>query len=359
VSKKVAIIGTVGIPARYGGFETLADYITRYLSEQYELTVYCSSKDCDSKPECYNGAQLRYVPLKANGVQSILYDVISLLRAISYADTILILGVSGCAVLPLFKFVSRKKFVVNIDGLEWKREKWSPFAKWFLRLSEKLAVGAADSVVTDNKVIQDYVLDKYAIQSTLIAYGGDQASKTDITDTALLRYPFLRQKYAFTVCRIEPENNLRMILEAVRQNLAISLVIVGNWDTSEYGRELRTAYSTVEGIHLLDPIYDQCELDQLRSNCQLYLHGHSAGGTNPSLVEAMSLGLPVYAFDIDYNRETTENAAHYFSSSAELATMLKDFKESTISDIGGQMAEIAARRYQWEIVAAQYAALLD
>ncbi|MEH6587348.1 MAG: DUF1972 domain-containing protein [Halioglobus sp.] len=359
MTKKVAIIGTVGLPAKYGGFETLANYLTLHLAQRYELTVYCSSKGCEGTPEMYNGAQLRYVPLRANGVQSILYDVVSILSALRYADTILILGVSGCVVLPFLKLISRRKFVVNIDGLEWKREKWSSFAKWFLKLSEKLAVGSADSIVTDNKVIQDYVLSEYSKPSTLIAYGGDQASNIAINYGTHTRYPFLKQKYALSVCRIEPENNLHMILEAASQSSVLPLVIAGNWGSSEYGRTLRAAYSSVEGIHLLDPIYDQCDLDQLRSNCWLYLHGHSAGGTNPSLVEAMSLGLPVYAFDIDYNRETTENSARYFSSSGELAEMLKDLNESTLSDIGGQMAEIAARRYRWEIVAAQYAALLD
>ena len=359
MSKKIAIIGTVGIPARYGGFETLADYLSQYLSQRYELTVYCSSKDCDTRLTHHKGAQLRYIPLKANGVQSILYDVLSLFSAIRYADVVLVLGVSGCIVLPFLKLFSRRTIVVNIDGLEWKRAKWSGFAKAFLRFSEKLAVQFADSVVTDNKVIQDYVFNEYSKESTLIAYGGDQVSRVSITDDTFRQYPFLKQKYAFSVCRIEPENNLHLLLAAAKQSPVVPVVVVGNWDSSTYGRELRATYSHTKGIYLLDPIYDQCKLDQLRSNCQLYLHGHSAGGTNPSLVEAMSLGLPVYAFDIDYNRETTENAARYFSSASELGSMLEALDETVLSEIGGQMAEIATRRYRWEVVAEQYAALLD
>ena len=147
MSKKVAIVGTVGLPAKYGGFETLADFLTLHLAQQYELTVYCSSKDCEDTPKMYNGAQLRYVPIRANGVQSILYDVVSIFRALRYADTILILGVSGCVVLPFLKLLSCRRFVVNIDGLEWKREKWSGFAKWFLKKTEKLAVSSADFII--------------------------------------------------------------------------------------------------------------------------------------------------------------------------------------------------------------------
>ncbi len=175
MSKKIAIIGTVGVPAIYGGFETLAEYLTKYLGKKYELTVYCSSKSYSNKIIEYNNARLVYLPLNANGVQSIPYDILSILKALRYADTLLILGVSGCISLPFVKLISRKKIVVNIDGLEWKREKWNKFAKWFLKFSEKLAVKYADAVITDNKVIQNYVLSEYGVKSTLIAYGADHA----------------------------------------------------------------------------------------------------------------------------------------------------------------------------------------
>ena len=359
VSSKVAIVGTVGVPAKYGGFETLAEYLTRYLSGQYDLTVYCSSKSYDVRPDTYNGARLVYLPLNANGVQSILYDMVSIFRALGYADTILVLGVSGCVVLPLVKLLSSKKVIVNIDGLEWKRDKWSGFAKWFLKLSERVAVRYADRVVTDNKVIQDYVLAEYGAQSSLIAYGGDHVGEVSRGGPQRADYPFTNQKYAFSVCRIEPENNILLLLAAAIENNVLPLVIVGNWDASHYGRELRSQYEGRENIYLLDPIYDQQALSRLRDGCFLYLHGHSAGGTNPSLVEAMYSGLPIYAFDVDYNRETTEQGARYFSSAAELAGMLDHLDEASLESIGERMAEIAQRRYRWELVANQYAELLS
>ena len=299
------------------------------------------------------------MPLNANGVQSIPYDVVSIFRALGYADTILVLGVSGCVVLPFVKLLSRKKIVVNIDGLEWKRDKWSGLAKWFLKLSERVAVRHADRVVTDNKVIQDYVVAEYGVQSTLIAYGGDHVAEAAPGSSQHSDYPFFAQKYAFSVCRIEPENNIHLLLAAALENSALPLVIVGNWDASQYGRELRSQYEGRENIHLLDPIYDQHALSRLRDGCSLSLHGHSAGGTNPSLVEAMYSGLPVYAFDVDYNRETTEQSARYFSSATELASMLNGLDDSALSGIGERMAEIAQRRYRWELVANQYAELLS
>ncbi len=148
MNRKIAIIGTAGIPANYGGFETLAEYLTQQLGGALDLTVFCSSKNYPKKQVSHNNARLLYIPLNGNGIQSIFYDIFSMLRALFFADTFLILGVSGCIALPFIRFICRKHIVVNIDGLEWKRDKWSSFAKWFLKFSEKMAVKFSDEVIT-------------------------------------------------------------------------------------------------------------------------------------------------------------------------------------------------------------------
>lgn len=182
MKKKLAIVGTVGIPAKYGGFETLTEYITKDLSEKYDITVFCSSKSYEEKIKKYNNCHLKYINLNANGVQSIPYDILSLLKALRFADAILILGVSGCISLPFLKlFFKKTKIVTNIDGLEWKRDKWNKYAKYFLKFSEKLAVKYSDVVVADNKVIQDYILSEYGTKSELIAYGADHVNKMEIS----------------------------------------------------------------------------------------------------------------------------------------------------------------------------------
>ncbi len=353
--KKIAIIGTVGLPAKYGGFETLTEHLTKHLSDDYKLTVYCSGHSYDDQPETHNGAALKYINLKANGIQSIPYDILSIFHAYRRADTLLILGVSGCIVLPFVKLFSHKKLVVNIDGLEWKRQKWNRYAKWFLKFSEKLAVKYADVVIADNKVIQDYVRDEYGKESELIAYGADHVKKEQITQEVMREYPFLSEQYAFTVCRIEPENNVHMIIEAVAEIDELPLVIIGNWKASQYGRDLKEKYADRKNIFLIEAIYDQVVLNQIRSNCTLYLHGHSAGGTNPSLVEAMHLQLPIFAYDVAYNRETTEHEARYFSSSAELFRLLEHLNELSLPELGKKMFEIAEKRYRWDFIAKQYA----
>jgi len=355
--KKIAIVGTVGLPAKYGGFETLAEYLTKYLAKKYSLIVYCSSQSYEQKLDCYNQAKLVYLPLKANGVQSIPYDIISIVKSLRYADTLLILGVSGCIILPIIKCISRKKIIVNIDGLEWRRGKWNKYAKWFLKYSEKLAVNNADIVITDNKVIQDYVKIEYKKDSELIAYGADHVEKLNLSQQVIDSFSFLKQRYAFTVCRIEPENNLHIILQAMAKQNSLQVLIIGNWDGSQYGIDLRAKYNNFAHIHLIDPIYDQQILNQIRSNCYIYLHGHSAGGTNPSLVEAMSLGLPILAYGVDYNKETTEGYAQYFSNSTELSGLIAKIDAEDLLSMANKMKEIANRRYRWEIISEQYAGL--
>ena len=357
---KIAIVGTVGLPAKYGGWETLVSNLTIYLNQKFDLTVFCSGVKYKNQPAVFNGAQLKYINLNANGIQSIPYDIISIYKSLKFADTILILGVSGCIFLPFVKLFGKNKIIVNIDGLEWKRGKWGSFAKWFLKLSEALAVKYSDIVVSDNKAIQQYVFDKYSVSSSLIAYGGDHVKKEKIQDSDKKKYAFLNDKYAFKVCRIEPENNLDIILEAFSFYNSLPIVIVGNWTNSVYGEELRQKYKRHQNIYMLDPIYNQKDIDALRSNCFFYIHGHSAGGTNPSLVEAMFLGLPIIAFDVSYNRETTFESAIYFDSKDSLVSLLMTIKEnSMLNNVSLKMKQIADEHYLWKKITDKYAKVFN
>lgn len=355
--KKIAIIGTVGLPANYGGFETLAEHLVEDLGKEYKMSVYCSGKKY-KKPErkkYFKRARLFYIPLKANGIQSILYDTISILHALLYADVLLILGVAGAWTLPFIKFFTKKKIIISIDGIEWKRDKWPLIAKLFLWWSEGLAVKYSHIDISDNESIQDYTAKRYKSLSRVIEYGGDHTIKIKPSDRDLKCYPLLKKNYAFKVCRIEPENNVEMIIEAFKNFNGIHLAIVGNWNNSEYGIRLKQKFKDQKHIHLMDPIYDQRTLDVLRGNAYLYLHGHSAGGTNPSLVEAMHLELPIFCFDVTYNRTTTQNQAYYFDSTNTLVNLIAETKYQELLELGEKMHSIAKKRYTWSRIAKQYA----
>ena len=350
--KEIAIIGTVGIPANYGGFETLTEYLVLNSDENIGYTVFCSSKAYKEKLKTFNGAKLKYINLKANGYQSILFDVISLFKS-RKSDVILVLGTSGCIILPFFFFFSKSKIIVNVDGVEWRRDKWNFFIKKFLKISEKMAVKYADVIVGDNQGICDLLQDNYSVNSELIAYGGSHVFKKPLTDSLINDFPFLNKSYAFKVCRIEPENNVEIILEAYSE-LNDELVIIGNWQNSDFGKQLFQRFSAFINIHLLDPIYESDKLNQIRSNCSIYIHGHSAGGTNPSLVEAMSLGLPIICFDVNFNRFTTNNKALYFSDKENLKDMILNSKGDNLIEISKNLQNIANEQYDWGLITKQY-----
>lgn len=358
---KVAIIGTVGVPANYGGFETFVDQLVQHNgSPDIQYTVYCSSKAYTEKLDGYRGAAIRYVGLKANGIQSIPYDIVSLVRATRGHDVVLILGVSGCSFLPIYRLFSRKRLIINIDGLEHRRDKWSPWIRRFLRFSERMAVRYGNEIVTDNQGITDYVTQQYGKPSNLIAYGGDHVLQ-DITDAEqqeiLSSLGLASGGYDLAMCRIEPENNVHVILEAYSQLNDRKLVFIGNWDRNEYSRSLLARYGDNPNIVLRQAVYDLRYLHALRSHCAVYLHGHSAGGTNPSLVEAMFFGCPVVAFDCVYNRESTEGKAFYFDSAASLASTVGHLDPDKAVANARAMQDTARRRYTWDTVSRQYESL--
>lgn len=359
---KVAIIGTVGLPAKYGGFETLTAHLVEELSDMYDFTVYCSSKKYSKEEqiENWNGAKLKYLPLDANGIQSIPYDTLSIFHALFTSDVLLVLGVAGAWILPFVKLFTNKKIIVSIDGIEWKRDKWSLAAKLYLWWAEKLAVRFSHIDISDNESIQDYTSVRYKTISRVIEYGADH-TKVNLNPTQenLEKYPFLADEYAVKVCRIEPENHVHTILKVFSELPDKKLVLVGNWNNSQYGKDLKEQYSKFENINLLDPIYNQKTIDLIRGNASLYIHGHSAGGTNPSLVEAMFLGLPIISNGVSYNRTTTEHKAFYFSNEFELKNVIKNLTKENLQNCAFQMKKIAERRYTWKKIAKKYSNLIE
>jgi len=352
------IAGTVGLPAKYGGFETLVENLVVFHGENElacDLRVFCSARSYPDRPDTFGSAQLDYLPLDANGAQSVLYDGLSLWRAMRRkADTVLLLGVSGAIFLPFLRAVSSIRIITNIDGIEWKRKKWKGFAKLILRVSEWAAVRFSHEVIADNQAIADYVQDTYGSRCHVIAYGGDHA----LHEPGAVEAPGgLPDRYALGLCRIEPENNVHLILEAL-EGLDMPLVFVGNWDSSAYGRDLKERYCESPNLYLLDPIYDPGALHAVRARASVYLHGHSAGGTNPSLVEMMHFGIPILANGCTFNRNTTEDKAHYFQSAAELAKQLCSLDPEDAAQIGSNMREIAQRKYTWDQIGKAYFELL-
>jgi glycosyltransferase involved in cell wall biosynthesis len=295
-----------------------------------------------------------YLPISANGAASVLYDVLSIIHAlITGHRRLLILGTSGALIIPwMVRLCPSANVVVNIDGIEWRRQKWRGLARRFLRLSEAVAVKHASTVVADNRAIADYVKSSYGRDCRTIAYGGDHAVVPP-TEDAVNTVRGIGGRYAFGLCRIEPENNVHMILEAFSR-ADMALVFVGNWQSSEYGRDLLARFGKIYNLSLLDPIYELETLSAYRSQCEVYVHGHSAGGTNPSLVEMMHFAKPIAAFDCIYNRATMTNEGSYFTSAIDLQRIIH---EQSWGSCGETLAQIAQSRYTWSSVRTAYTAL--
>ena len=356
---KLAIIGTDGLPARYGGFETFAMEVSpRIAALGHEVLVVGSSVGRSGEAKGPPGVKIRNLPLRANGAASIPFDILSFLSVCRWADAVLLLGVSAGPVVPLMRRATRGgRLVVNVDGLESRRNKWSSVGRGYLARAEALAIQGALQVVADNEGIADIIRERYRRTPAVIAYGYDHVIhlSDDQRDEILQTQFGLRSgDYLLTVARIEPENNIEMMLQAAIAHGDIPYAILGNFDSSPYGRELWARFGDHPCIRLIAANYSPTALAALRSGCKVYLHGHSVGGTNPSLVEMLPYERPVLAFDCPYNRYTLDNSGAFFSAAEELQAILasgyfaRHVPAGRLRDDG---------RYKWQSIAERYAAL--
>lgn len=319
-------------------------------------SVFCSSKKYKQRTPFYHKAKLYYIPLHANGIHSILYDTISILLGIYLGyRQFLILGVSGIWIVPFLRLTHRScRFVVNIDGIEWKRKKWGFFSSKFLKICESIAVKFCHVVITDNEAIQRYVLDVYKRESKLIAYGGDHVFFRNLQLSIKNKSKNFGIR-VLSICRIEPENNVHIILKSLMLiGTPYELIFIGNWNNSNYGKELKEKYSSLQNITLLDPIYSSDKLNYYRSSCDIYIHGHGAGGTNPSLVEMMFYKKEIFAFDCEFNSCTMEGFGKYFTSTEELVFLLKSFEVNLAIESADSLYKLAQRHYTWNIITKAY-----
>lgn len=352
--KRVAIIGTNGLPARYGGFETLVANIHETIADNHDLIVYCSNKTPKGL-KSIGKTRLFRIPLSANGWQSFFYDFLSIVHALLIADVLIILGLGGGLALPVLRLVG-KKVIYNPGGVETDKIRGAKitggvetlikriFDNGFFKLSHK--------IVLDNEAFF-HQLAAYSDKLTLIEYGGENSNRGKKIDW---KSPF--QDYDISVSRAQEDMNIQLVLEAYSKS-SRNLIMVSNWETSEYGKKLHSLYhEKYPNIILHDAVYEKSILNIMRSGASLYIHSHMLCGTAPSLVEAMSLKLGVVSYDVPANRFTTENKAMYFSSASELINILSTVSNEDISINQQSMREIAERRYRWSMVANKYLQLI-
>lgn len=327
---RIAIIGTRGIPNNYGGFEQLAELLSIYLVEKrHEVFVYNSNMHPYQK-DTFKGVNIIhcYDPEKKIGtIGQFMYDLNCILdaRKRNY-DIILQLGYTSSSIWS-FLFPHKAIIITNMDGLEWKRNKYSMLAKKFLSYAERLAVKKSDFLISDSKGIKKYIKNKYNKDSKYIAYGGDIFDNPN--EGILIKYKVEKFNYNMLIARFEPENNIDVILKGITStNHNTNFLIVGNYNTNKYGKGLKNKYQNNSKIQFLGGIYDINELNNLRYYSNFYFHGHSVGGTNPSLLEAMASKALIIAHDNEFNKYILENDAYYFKTSNDVKLLVEKIKRT-------------------------------
>jgi glycosyltransferase involved in cell wall biosynthesis len=359
---KVHIVGTHGVPAAYGGFETLADFLCQYLNQDFDITVYCNANRYSQRLDYYFGANLKYIAIEANGFKGIFYDLVTYIKSLGKADVILYLSPVGSGFMTPLKYFTKTKIIVNHGGLnEWEREKLNKCQKIWAKFNHYMAATYSDVNIADNLPYKESLKNIFNAESIVIKYGGDHVSSIKKNDIRFFnKYPFvLNSKYAVSVSRSQIDNNIHVILEAFEKFSKYKIVLISNWNISEYGKKLKQKYNSHPNMILLDAIYEKEELDYIRNNAYLYIHSHSYCGTAPSLIEAMHLGLAVISYDVPTNHETTHNQAYFFDNSDTLITLLSNISDEQKNHIALNMKKIAQSEYSWKIIAEQYKGLIN
>jgi glycosyltransferase involved in cell wall biosynthesis len=262
--------------------------------------------------------------------------------------------------VPVIKPFCRN-IIINHGGLnEWKREKYSKFQKFLAKMGHKYGAKWATSNIADNNLLKESIKDEFDVDAHVIRYGGNHAIKPKITENLIEKYPFLKQDYYVNVSRAQIDNNLHIVLSAFSKMPDKLLIMVSNWNISEYGRKLKSEFKDkYSNLILLDAIYESIEINSIRAYSKVYIHSHSYCGTSPSLVEAMSLKLPIVSFDVPTNRETTQNKAIYFSDSDELIFKIKNINQTELKLNSEKMFKIANENYTWEKICKEYSELFE
>jgi glycosyltransferase involved in cell wall biosynthesis len=345
LKEKIYVIGSAGVPARYGGFETFAENISLKLAKKYDITVFCSKYNYKpaERSKSWNSIQRIFLFFNSNGLQSIIYDLLSLIKSIHNADMIILLGSGIGLFLPAFPKRFRQKIWLHIDGLEWKRNKWNFIIKKYLHLSCIIGIRFSNKIIIDNDVLSEYISTKFHPKIVRSGYGGDHLPKLKTAISPI------KDSFALVIARAEPENNLELILKCFSELNSLNLVAIANWHQTALGRKLKRKYAAQKFLSLIGPIFNEpVKLHTFRVHSSLYIHGHSAGGTNPSLVEAMHTGVPIFAFDNEFNRNTTNNFAFYFKSGEELMDLLKKRNSLDLEDSAQKLKHFATEFHTWD-----------
>ena len=355
-SMDIAMVGTRGVPARYGGFETAVEEVGRRLAAAgHRVVVYCRTAKGDgaAAPDTYLGMELVHLPAaRKRSLETLSHSALSVAHLIRHrTQAAFVFNAANAPLLPMIR-AARIPVATHVDGLEWQRAMWGGAGRRYYRTAESLAVRWSDALIADAVGIADYYRREFDAPTTLLTYGAPLIAPGADRLAELGLEP---GGYHLVVARFEPENHVDVIVDGYRRSSASKpLVVVGSAPYSdEYTARVHGLAD--ERVRFLGGVWDQTQLDQLYGNCFTYLHGHSVGGTNPSLLRALGGGAAVLAFDVDFNREVTAEAGRYWRGADDVAALVAaaEADPSLVARNGERARELAAG-YDWDDVAAGY-----
>jgi glycosyltransferase involved in cell wall biosynthesis len=357
---RIALIGTRGVPARYGGFETCVEEVgSRLAAAGHAVTVYCRRTPDHPVLSTHRGMRLITLPaLRRRSLETLSHTFTSVAHVVAHErpDAALLFNAANAPLLPALR-LGGIPVGTHVDGLEWQRGKWGPCAQRYYRLAESLAVRWSDALIADARGIADYYRDEFGVSTELISYGAPIVRARAGAVAALSLAP---RGYHLVVSRFEPENHLAEIVDGyVRSSTTRTLVVVGD---APYGADyiVKVRAKADNRVRFLGSIWDQDLLDQLYANAFVYWHGHSVGGTNPSLLRAIGAGAPTNAFDVSFNREVLRGSGRFWSGPADVTGLVEEAERDPAAVVQrGSMALAEAARYDWDDVARSYQLLCN
>jgi glycosyltransferase involved in cell wall biosynthesis len=357
---KIAILGTRGVPNYYGGFEQFAEFFSVYLVEQgHEVYVY-NSHNHPYQEKTFHGVNIIHQndpEHKYGTFGQFIYDFNCILDSRKRDfDIILQLGYTSNSIW-FFLLPKKPIIITNMDGLEWKRTKYSKPVQQFLKFAERLAAVSSDYLVSDSLGIKKFLLERYKKQSTYIAYGAYPFNSPNAE--VIKSYDVEQGNYNMIMARFEPENNLDMVLEGVSLNEdKTPILVIGNHNT-KYGEYLKNKFKYFSNIRFIGGIYNLEHLNNLRYYSNLYFHGHSVGGTNPSLLEAMASHALVIAHNNDFNKGVLKENGYYFSNPLEVKNILNTIKKSNNLPMVENNYNAIVNEFNWEKINGEYLQLFE
>lgn len=354
---RIAILGTRGIPANYGGFETFAEELSPRLVERgHDVTVYCRSHHVSKDKKEYRGVHLKVLgTIRHKYFDTIIHTFFSALSAVPKRfDVVLVCNAANSPFIPILTW-SGTPVAINVDGLERKRKKWNWIGRLYYRICEKASVLFASVVITDAHVIQDYYLSRYGAASTMIAYGAE--IKREINPDAIAQFGLVPERYFLYLSRLEPENNAAMVIEAFKRvNTDFHLVIVGDAPyANEYKALLKKLASSDSRIVFTGFVFGDSR-KSLQQNAYAYVHATEVGGTHPALIEAMGYGNCVIAYNTVENVEVIGQAGLIFTDLPDLTKQMSMIlgDESIVEQFREKAQEHAFQEYNWDNITDRY-----